>query len=269
MRAEAARRAIGCRRGLAAPRGRAARGPHRRANRSVRRNAERPAGGRDRIRRPSSATDRRTSDARLREPPHRRIPRDDPVAYASRARRRGVRGARQPCGAGARRRGDHARLRRRNTRQRRWPSRIRGVGGRCRPAGRRTAGYQGAGGSVAADRRRCAKQANCARHDSSCARWRSRSARPSSTYCCSGSSFASTRARRVAAGRAMERRLRALPAGEVMVVARAPLLVQRLLTIVGVALALLLTYSWLTIVLRRFPYTRPWGRRSGPASSRP
>jgi small-conductance mechanosensitive channel len=35
--------------------------------------------------------------------------------------------------------------------------------------------------------------------------------------------------------------------------------VQRLLTIVGVALALLLTYSWLTIVLRRFPYTRPWG----------
>jgi small-conductance mechanosensitive channel len=62
-----------------------------------------------------------------------------------------------------------------------------------------------------------------------------------------------------AAGRAMERRLRALPAGEVMVVARAPLLVQRLLTIVGVALALLLTYSWLTIILRRFPYTRPWG----------
>ena len=72
-----------------------------------------------------------------------------------------------------------------------------------------------------------------------------------------------------AAGRAMERRLRALPAGEVMVVARAPLLVQRLLTIVGVALALLLTYSWLTFILRRFPYTRPWGRRSGPASSRP
>jgi small-conductance mechanosensitive channel len=62
-----------------------------------------------------------------------------------------------------------------------------------------------------------------------------------------------------AAGRAMERRLRAVPAGEVMVAARAPLLVQRLLTIVGVALALLLTYSWLTMILRRFPYTRPWG----------
>jgi small-conductance mechanosensitive channel len=62
-----------------------------------------------------------------------------------------------------------------------------------------------------------------------------------------------------AASRAMERRLRALPGGEVMVVARAPLLVQRLLSIAGVALALLLTYSWLTVVLRRFPYTRPWG----------
>ena len=36
-------------------------------------------------------------------------------------------------------------------------------------------------------------------------------------------------------------------------------MVRRLLTLVGVTLALLLTYSWLTIVLRRFPYTRPWG----------
>jgi small-conductance mechanosensitive channel len=62
-----------------------------------------------------------------------------------------------------------------------------------------------------------------------------------------------------AAGQAMERRLRTLPGGEVMVVARAPLLVQRLLTIAGVGLALLFTYSWLAIVLRRFPYTRPWG----------
>ena len=57
----------------------------------------------------------------------------------------------------------------------------------------------------------------------------------------------------------MERRLRALPGGEVMVLARAPLLVHRLLTMAGVVLALLLTYSWLTFVLRRFPYTRPWG----------
>jgi small-conductance mechanosensitive channel len=64
-----------------------------------------------------------------------------------------------------------------------------------------------------------------------------------------------------AAGRVMERRLRNLPGGEVMVAARAPLLIQRLLAFVGVALALFLTYSWVTIVLRRFPYTRPWGER--------
>ena len=62
-----------------------------------------------------------------------------------------------------------------------------------------------------------------------------------------------------AAREAMERRLRALPGGEVMVVAQAPLLVERLLTVAGAALGLLFTYSWLTILLRRFPYTRPWG----------
>jgi small-conductance mechanosensitive channel len=45
----------------------------------------------------------------------------------------------------------------------------------------------------------------------------------------------------------------------VMVGAHAPLLVQRLVRIAGGALALLFTYSWVTIVLRRFPYTRPWG----------
>jgi small-conductance mechanosensitive channel len=37
------------------------------------------------------------------------------------------------------------------------------------------------------------------------------------------------------------------------------------LTLIGVLIGLFLTYSWLTIVLRRFPYTRPWGEslRSG------
>ena len=62
-----------------------------------------------------------------------------------------------------------------------------------------------------------------------------------------------------AASHATERRLRGLPGGEVMVHVRAPLLVHRLLTLAGVVLALLFTYSWLTFVLRRFPYTRPWG----------
>ena len=63
----------------------------------------------------------------------------------------------------------------------------------------------------------------------------------------------------VAAGRAVERRLRALPGGEVIAATRAPLLVRRLLTTADITLALLLTYSWLTILFRRFPYTRPWG----------
>ena len=58
---------------------------------------------------------------------------------------------------------------------------------------------------------------------------------------------------------ATERGLRRLPGGEVMVFVRAPRLVTWLLHVIGVALGLLLTYSWLTGVLRRFPYTRPWG----------
>jgi small-conductance mechanosensitive channel len=64
---------------------------------------------------------------------------------------------------------------------------------------------------------------------------------------------------------ATERGLKRLPGGEIMVIARAPRLVRRLLTVLGVLLGLLLTYSWLAIVLRRFPYTRPWGEslRSG------
>ena len=68
-----------------------------------------------------------------------------------------------------------------------------------------------------------------------------------------------------AATRAAERRLKEMPGGELMVVVRAPILVHRLLTVIGVAIGLLLTYSWLAIVLRRFPYTRPWGEslRSG------
>jgi small-conductance mechanosensitive channel len=64
---------------------------------------------------------------------------------------------------------------------------------------------------------------------------------------------------------ATERGLKRLPGGEIMVIARAPKLARRVLTFIGVLIGLLLTYSWLTIVLRRFPYTRPWGEslRSG------
>ena len=58
---------------------------------------------------------------------------------------------------------------------------------------------------------------------------------------------------------ATERGLRRLPGGEVMVFVRAPRVVQWLLKVIEVVLGLLMTYAWLTAVLRRFPYTRPWG----------
>jgi small-conductance mechanosensitive channel len=58
---------------------------------------------------------------------------------------------------------------------------------------------------------------------------------------------------------ATERGLRRLPGGEVMVFVRAPRVVRWLLNVIGVLLGLLMTYAWLTAVLRRFPYTRPWG----------
>ena len=58
---------------------------------------------------------------------------------------------------------------------------------------------------------------------------------------------------------ATERGLRRLPGGEVMVFVRAPRVVQWFLKVIEVVLGLLMTYAWLTAVLRRFPYTRPWG----------
>ncbi len=74
--------------------------------------------------------------------------------------------------------------------------------------------------------------------------------------------------RRVAdrVSRAAERRLLMLPGGEIMVgVAHAPVYVRRLFRLAAVILGLSLTYAWLAVVLRRFPYTRPWGEslRSG------
>jgi small-conductance mechanosensitive channel len=62
-----------------------------------------------------------------------------------------------------------------------------------------------------------------------------------------------------AAGRAVERRLREMPVGQIMAQVQAPMLLRRLVGLLGLVAGLLLTYSWLTSVLRRFPYTRPWG----------
>jgi small-conductance mechanosensitive channel len=64
----------------------------------------------------------------------------------------------------------------------------------------------------------------------------------------------------VRAATTAERKLKQLSAGEVLVSAsRAPQVVRKAVTVVLVALWLFLGYNWLTFVLRRFPYTRPWG----------
>jgi small-conductance mechanosensitive channel len=58
-----------------------------------------------------------------------------------------------------------------------------------------------------------------------------------------------------------ERRLEQISAGGLQLVreSRAADILRRFISSVAVVLALVLTYFWLTFVLRRFPYTRPWG----------
>ena len=62
-----------------------------------------------------------------------------------------------------------------------------------------------------------------------------------------------------AASRAAERRLREMPVGQFMEHVQAPLLLRRLVGLLGIVVGLVLTYAWVASVLRRFPYTRPWG----------
>jgi small-conductance mechanosensitive channel len=60
--------------------------------------------------------------------------------------------------------------------------------------------------------------------------------------------------------RSAERHLRRLGGGDALVQATgASTNVTRVFTLITWVLGLLLTYAWLTIVMRRFPYTRPWG----------
>jgi small-conductance mechanosensitive channel len=58
-----------------------------------------------------------------------------------------------------------------------------------------------------------------------------------------------------------ERRLERLTSGDTQLVrlSHASDLLNYAITALSVVVALFLTYSWLTFVLRRFPYTRPWG----------
>ena len=74
--------------------------------------------------------------------------------------------------------------------------------------------------------------------------------------------------RRAAASvaRRAEQRLRSLSGGDALVdVTGARTSVHRIFTAMAWGSAPLLTYGWMTIVMRRFPYTRPWGEslRSG------
>jgi small-conductance mechanosensitive channel len=59
--------------------------------------------------------------------------------------------------------------------------------------------------------------------------------------------------------RAADRRLERFPGGEVVRATRVLDLMRHAVTLISVVVGLLFAYSWLTFVLRRFPYTRPWG----------
>ena len=56
-----------------------------------------------------------------------------------------------------------------------------------------------------------------------------------------------------------ERQLQKLPGGEVVRASRLPELLRSLISLVSVVVGLFLFYIWLTFVLNRFPYSRPWG----------
>jgi small-conductance mechanosensitive channel len=58
---------------------------------------------------------------------------------------------------------------------------------------------------------------------------------------------------------AADRQFQRLPGGEVVRASHLPALLRNLVTLVSMAAGLLVVYSWLSFVLRRFPYTRPWG----------
>ena len=58
---------------------------------------------------------------------------------------------------------------------------------------------------------------------------------------------------------AADRQLQRLPGGEVVRASHLPGFLRSLLTLAFVAAGLIVSYSWLGYVLRRFPYTRPWG----------
>jgi small-conductance mechanosensitive channel len=66
--------------------------------------------------------------------------------------------------------------------------------------------------------------------------------------------------------RSAENRLLRLPGGETLVrVADTRRNIHRLFALISLVVGAILTYAWLTSVLTRFPYTRPWGESLGSA----
>ena len=61
------------------------------------------------------------------------------------------------------------------------------------------------------------------------------------------------------AAEAAERQFGRLPGAEAIRAFRVPDLFPYGVTVISVAIGIFFLYSWLTFVLRRFPYTRPWG----------
>ncbi len=62
-----------------------------------------------------------------------------------------------------------------------------------------------------------------------------------------------------ATARRAERQLQKLPVGEVVRASRLPELLRTAVTVVSGAVGVFFVYTWLTFVLNRFPYSRPWG----------
>lgn len=58
---------------------------------------------------------------------------------------------------------------------------------------------------------------------------------------------------------AANRHLGRLPGGDLVRASHLPVILRNVVTVVSVAAGLLVVYNWLSFVLRRFPYTRPWG----------
>ncbi len=156
-------------------------------------------------------------------------------------------------GSGAPRRG-------RNGRGHRRPQRVRDPVGRCRRARGRNARAEIRHCSVAAadrsGRRARAAHAGTPRMEHGGKRRRDDRVRRAAL----GAPSRSSRACRPDSG-GVEQQLQKLSNENIELVraSKAPEIVLGAITFVAGLLGLFFTYSWLTFVLRRFPYTRPWG----------